>query len=187
MINNKKMNKSKKYIREAFTELLEEKKDISKITVKELIIRADISKSTFYEYYSDIYAVMEEFEDEVILLLTTSIDDYVNSHEKAFMPYIDKIVQYLKAQEDTYRKIITNDSNSSITYKLKNVLIDKIAGDEGITFFSKDKKTKYAEIDFVAAGVIDLFYNYFKSKPSEFLTLDQIGRLVNDLLIKLAK
>ena len=47
-MENRNVRKSKKAIQKAFAELLSEKNDINKITVKEIVERADISKSTFY-------------------------------------------------------------------------------------------------------------------------------------------
>lgn len=58
--------RTKKWIRRAFIELISEKKTINKITVNELAERADITKTTFCYHYDDIYAVAEEFENELI-------------------------------------------------------------------------------------------------------------------------
>ena len=66
--------RTKKMIRNAFTELLEEKKEIENISVSELSERADLSKSTFYYHYPDIYAVAEEFETELIEKLLNILD-----------------------------------------------------------------------------------------------------------------
>ena len=87
--------RTKKMIRKAFAELVAEKQDISKITVKELVERADISKSTFYGHYQDIYAVTEEFESEILELLNETLNTYMIEHEKEFAPYINKIIQHL--------------------------------------------------------------------------------------------
>ena len=45
---------SKRVIREALFELMQEK-PLNKITVKELCERADVNRSTFYAYYTDIF------------------------------------------------------------------------------------------------------------------------------------
>ena len=45
------------------------------ITVGELAERADIAKSTFYNHYDDIYAVAEEFENELIAKLSAVLDE----------------------------------------------------------------------------------------------------------------
>ncbi len=52
--------RSRKSIRTAYAELISEKKDSSKITVKEIVDRADISKSTFYCHYNDINDLVVE-------------------------------------------------------------------------------------------------------------------------------
>ena len=43
--------KTRNLIRDTFAELLYEKKNINKITVTELVQRADINRSTFYSHY----------------------------------------------------------------------------------------------------------------------------------------
>ena len=45
---------SKRVIKESLFQLMQEK-PINKITVKELCERADVNRSTFYAYYTDIY------------------------------------------------------------------------------------------------------------------------------------
>ena len=46
--------KTKKAILQAFSELLKEK-ELRKITVQEIVDKADISRVTFYKYYLDVY------------------------------------------------------------------------------------------------------------------------------------
>lgn len=49
--------KTRNLIRGTFAELLYEKKNINKITVTELVQRADINRSTFYSHY-DVYGTL---------------------------------------------------------------------------------------------------------------------------------
>lgn len=67
--------RTKRWIRRTFTEMMAEKRDIEKITVTELARRADISKTTFYYHYDDIYAVAEEFENELIEQLSAVLSE----------------------------------------------------------------------------------------------------------------
>ena len=60
--------RSRRLIREAMVALLKEK-DISKITVKSIVERADLNRATFYAHYPDVRGVMEEFENETIARL----------------------------------------------------------------------------------------------------------------------
>lgn len=56
--------KTKTKLRETFWQLYQEK-PIEKISVREIIEKAHYNRSTFYEYYPDIYAVLEEIEEEL--------------------------------------------------------------------------------------------------------------------------
>lgn len=54
--------KTRTKLRETFWQLYLEK-PIEKISVREIVEKAHYNRSTFYEYYSDIYAVLEEIEE----------------------------------------------------------------------------------------------------------------------------
>lgn len=59
---------TKTMITEAMTSLLKEK-PIQEITVKELCERADINRGTFYLHYHDIYDLLEQIENNILLYL----------------------------------------------------------------------------------------------------------------------
>ncbi len=60
-----KTNFTKESIQEAFWQLYC-KKDIKKITVKEITDRAGYNRGTFYVYFKDVYDVLEQIEDSLI-------------------------------------------------------------------------------------------------------------------------
>ncbi|MBR5329478.1 MAG: TetR/AcrR family transcriptional regulator [Firmicutes bacterium] len=70
--------KTKEIIRNAFWKLYCTNK-IEKITIKEISAEADISRSTFYEYFSDIYEVLEEIEDEIMSEITDAMQQMLTS------------------------------------------------------------------------------------------------------------
>ena len=177
--------RTRRMIREAFAELVSQKQDIAKITVKELVEKADISKSTFYCHYQDIYAVIEEFEKELLSLLDDTLNTYVKDHQEEFAPYIGKIIQHLKENENLYKKIIVSDLPNQFIDKLKGICIERINKDVHLNALSKDPKVRMVEIDFFTNGIIHLFVDYFKGKIS--ISLDEIGDLSNKLLYKLAR
>ena len=92
-------------IRSAFVELLGEKKNMETITVGELAERADTAKSTFYNHYDDVYAVAEEFENELIAKLSAVLDEIELEKSSEYESYLKKIIEFLKANEDIYRKV----------------------------------------------------------------------------------
>lgn len=177
--------RTRKMIREAFAELVSQKQDIAKITVKELVEKADISKSTFYCHYEDIYAVRDEFEEEIIALLDNALNMYTVEHPEEFAPYISKIVQHLKDNEKLYKKIFVSDEPDKFIEQLKAICNEKINKDIRLNSLSQDQNMRMAEIDFLTNGIIHLFVDYFKGTIA--ISLDEIGSLCNRTLKKLAK
>lgn len=60
-----KPSKSKRHLRQAFLELLSVM-SFNQISVKHIIEKADIGRSTFYFYYDSKYELAEEIENELI-------------------------------------------------------------------------------------------------------------------------
>ncbi len=60
---DRRVLKTKRAIRNAFAKLMVEK-DINDITIIELSKTADINRKTFYNYYSGVYQVIEDIEQD---------------------------------------------------------------------------------------------------------------------------
>lgn len=83
---DKRIEKTKKAIKEAFLEL-RKTKPLEKISVKELCEKAYINKSTFYSHYENIYILSDEIEYETVLSIVSSIPtnlDYTFSNPELF-------------------------------------------------------------------------------------------------------
>ena len=91
---NSSSRKTKKAITEAFAELMHEKCELSNITVKELAARADITRSSFYTHYDNIYEVAGDIQNETMEMLQKNIEDLKNIDD--FNHCIDDITNYLK-------------------------------------------------------------------------------------------
>ena len=63
---NRRTSRVKTAICDAFAELMYEK-ELSKITVRELVDKADVGRATFYKHYYDIYDVYEHIEKTVLV------------------------------------------------------------------------------------------------------------------------
>lgn len=72
--------KTKQSLRDSFWKLYQEK-PMEKITVSEITTAAGVYRSTFYTYYSDVYAVLEEIEAGILESYTDFIDHIPDVHE----------------------------------------------------------------------------------------------------------
>ena len=93
---NRKIQMTKRCIREALFECLKEK-DINKITISSLCEKADINRSTFYKYYGSQYDVVKEMEHEVIQLINAQLND--QPKETSFI----QLLQFLKSNKETIK------------------------------------------------------------------------------------
>lgn len=176
--------RTKNNIRKAFAELLKENKVVEKITVKDLIERADISKSTFYLHYRDIYDIIEEMENEVLDVIEEALNKAYLDNSTSFMPYLNLIFELLKNNEEQYRLIMTAKYPVLFMDKLKKMIYSKVIEDKALTALSKNPDIKKAEVNMMINGILHLVLDYMRDKID--LTLDQIFETINALLIRIS-
>lgn len=168
---NSSSKKTRKLIKKTFAELMNEKKELSKITVTELVKRAEITRSTFYTHYDDIYEVVNDYQLETIELLVS--DDIILTSIKDIYHYFDKIFDCLKKNEDTYKMLLAANGTLTFLEYLKKLAGEKIY----YALQSIIKNNKYLELDvnFYMNGVISELIKYFR-RQSDY-SLDEL--LVN--------
>lgn len=175
--------RTKKIIQDSFIRLLGEKKDLDKITVSELAERADIAKSTFYNHYEDIYAVAQEFEDELIGRLIEGLEAIEAEQATEYEEYLRKIIAFLKENEENYRKAITSSDIPFFIEKLKTVLSKKMFEENRSLPFSQNEKMRYVQIRFLTNACVDTFVDYFKGNIN--MPIEEIGEVIISYLNKL--
>lgn len=114
---------SKKMIRESLYELMKEK-PINKISVTEICARADVNRSTFYAYYTDIYdlnqKIIKEFfslQKKVIKHIKDSIKEKAALDDFTYDDFYKITCYYLKTVEentDLYKFIFNQNTNTAV-------------------------------------------------------------------------
>ena len=169
----KNAQRTKTWIRKAFAELMAEKRSIDKITVTELAKRADISKTTFYYHYPDIYAVAEEFESEITAALTETIDAL---GQDDYSEDIRKILRFIEANGETYRYIVGGGNLTFLVGRLKSIFTKRLSKSAPSYGFSKNKEKCSVQICFLASACVDVIIEYLKGNLSA--SLDTVGEVV---------
>lgn len=72
---DRRVRKTKSQLRTGLAQLMQEK-NIREITVKELVEKVDINRSTFYLHYSDIPGMLQEIEDEILREMEMALSQY---------------------------------------------------------------------------------------------------------------
>ena len=160
----------------------EQKRMLSDISVAELAERADIAKSTFYNHYDDIYAVADEMMKEVLDSLNGIIDAMEADQNKDYRIYIKSIFEFLKENEDLYRKLCNSPDAIFFIDRVKHVITKRAFTNISSPFLSKKKSERYVQISFIGNACVDIMVEYFRGEVD--MTFDELEGVVMSLLNK---
>ena len=124
--------RSKNLIKKTFLELLQEK-ETNKITVTDIVKRADINRSTFYAHYPDVRGVAEKINEEAIETMLKILDDF--KYENFFSnlaPILLEINKNLEDEMDVCRIMIKSDYVDDFFEKGKKVFFEYMKNTESI-------------------------------------------------------
>ena len=135
---DRRTKKTKKAIFQAFSELLKEK-ELRKITVQEVVDKADISRVTFYKYYLDVYDLYDKIENELLTnigLITLQLAD------KPSDEFFKELVTYIYNNRVTFDMVFSPNSTNKLRDKLSHIIegiFKKIYSEKlGISIDSED-------------------------------------------------
>jgi AcrR family transcriptional regulator len=156
--------RSRRLIRQAFIELIQEK-DLEKITVTDVIIRADINRGTFYAHYQDIRAVIEQIENEVIEKMLDILREfhYDNFFENP-MHLLLKISSWLEEDLEFYKVLINSRGSEQFLIKLKNIFVSHMETDSDIPAHLKMKPEFFIHANFFAGGIVNLYQVWLRGE-----------------------
>ncbi len=170
--------RSKNMIKEAFFELLKEK-DYNKITVTDIVNKADLNRSTFYAHYLDVRAITEEFENEVIdkmmeLLKEFEFKNFFNNPT----PLLLEISRFLEKHEAEYRILLKINDAETFLKKLRDIFAEYMKSDSDIPNYLNDTKMVNLRISYFSGGIINMYQDYFNGK---------LNCTLNDIALEVAK
>ncbi|MCI8443722.1 MAG: TetR/AcrR family transcriptional regulator [Clostridia bacterium] len=168
---NSSSRKTRRYIKTAFAELINEKKELNKITVTELVKKADITRSTFYTHYDSIYEVANDYQLETIDLLIN--DDKILNSKDDILNYFDEIINCLKQNEHIYKLLLSSTDSLNFLIVLRKMANQKLYYTLKNNY--KNYDTLELDVSFFIAGMVEEIIIYFKSQSD--YTLDEL--LVN--------
>jgi AcrR family transcriptional regulator len=177
--------RSRKLIRQAFVGLLQEK-DLEKITVTDIITRADINRGTFYAHYQDINAVIEQIENEIIEKMLEFLAEfrYQNFFQNP-LPLLLKISKYLEEDVDFYRILINSNGSEQFLRKLKNNFVQHMKIDTDIPEEIKQSPAFLIRAHFFAGGLVNLYQVWFRGELD--ISLNEISLELSKIIASNAK
>ncbi|HAE41562.1 MAG TPA: TetR/AcrR family transcriptional regulator [Clostridiales bacterium] len=111
-------NVTKKTIKDAFWELYKEKK-IEKITVKDITLKAGYNRSTFYAYFTDVYDILEQIEED----LMPGIEHIppIDTSREHSPDFFENIITIYEKNSAYYSVLLSENGDPRFAIKMKNV------------------------------------------------------------------
>ncbi|MBO4338003.1 MAG: TetR/AcrR family transcriptional regulator C-terminal domain-containing protein [Lachnospiraceae bacterium] len=110
--------KTRKAICEAFAELLT-KKELQKVTVREITEIANINRVTFYKHYLDIYDLYDKIEQEILVeigLLALQLEDISNDE------FYSHLINYFYENRVLFKMIFSPNATGQMRSKLEKLI-----------------------------------------------------------------
>lgn len=105
--NDRRVKKTKKALQYALAELMTHK-ELRKITVQELVDKADIHRATFYSHYHDVYDLYEHLEKSVI----AEIDKIIaNDPTHLYNTVYNAIIDYIYNNPALFRTLLGKNAD----------------------------------------------------------------------------
>lgn len=162
--------RSRKMINAALADLLLEK-PLDKITVTDVVSRAQINRGTFYAHYADIPDVIDNLIQQTFAGIREAIPLQPENLNQIPITLLGKIQQLLEADLEFYQKIMNSTAAPLMMNRLMDVVLEYLLENEALFF--PDKPEQYAiTIRFCAAGLSGLYRDWFTGKLS--MTLDEL-------------
>ena len=152
--------RSRKLIRQAFMDILQECGS-AKMTVTEIVRRADINRATFYAHYPDVQGVIDEIENEIIdkmfdVLRSAPQNDFLNDPK----PLLVSIKSYVEDNIDSFRILVKANEALPFMEKMKIVFVEFMSGYEGLPADLRSDPRYPLRCMYFAGGLLSIYQQW---------------------------
>lgn len=178
--DNRAARRSRRMLRQAFEELLTER-DFSKITVTDIVERADLNRSTFYAHYPDIYGIVDEMQEEIIgrhMELFRQIQ--FRNILKDPRPYLSCITATMEENLDLMHRLGLTENVHRKSGKFQQMMEYDIMHHSDIPRQIRESAQFAIRVHFFMGGIMNTYQNWAEGKLS--CTLDQLSEQIADMI-----
>lgn len=178
----KSARRSRRMIEEAYLSLMQEK-DIQKITVTDIVKRADLNRGTFYAHYENAQAVLFEIENKIIgkmieFLREVSTENFFHDP----LPLLFKVADYLEENSELFRFFLGSRGSEQFATKLKDIFVNQLKNSSEVPDSIKNTSQFIIRVNFFAGGVINMYQVWFRGNLSQSLKEVSIG--IGDIITR---
>ncbi len=173
--------RSKRMIIASLADLLQDK-PLDKITVTDVVNRAQINRGTFYAHYTDIPDVI----NHLIMGVFSTIEQAISEEPKqlADVPHVllKRIQTFLEEDMEFCRKVMNSGAAAMMQERLIQYVLDYMLQHEPVYGFG-DHRLYELTIRFCAGGLGNLYRDWFAGKIN--ITLDQLTQEAENMVCRI--
>lgn len=174
---NRRTRLTKRLLRESLLELLQEK-PVDHITVKELCERAELNRSTFYAYYTDVPALYEEMGNE----LADALLEHIQTMNDQSGLNTELMLTYIRDNYEMFRLLVYcdhyTDLNQSIIKRIFQGFFNiSLKGD----FHNVPEEREYA-LQFIFMGGTGVIHRWVQNDCD--LPPRQVAQLIDAMIAR---
>ena len=165
--------------------ILNREKYIHEISISELSKAANISRTSFYTYYEDVYSVVEEMETEIL----DGFEDLNREAEKYNLKkihvgnpyYIDiKVFEYIDQNREIFKTLLGRYGDPLFRYKYTQVLTNQFFRKVKLDYELKDDTSLHILRSFLVKGLLGVIEEWIFNQAD--ITPETMERITTKLL-----
>ena len=158
---------------------INQEQDQDNQTVVDIIHRADLSRNTFYAHYQDVFAVLEELENDFLSEMNHYLDEAIENKEFSDpLSLLQKFQRFVENSIENNRLLLANQNAAAFCEKVKRVFIGRVMESLPTTGV-KDTEGFLIFLECVAGGFVSLYQKSLKNEST--LTLGEITSEINQI------
>ncbi len=172
--------RSKTMIKEALLELMVEK-PFDKITITDIVKKADINRGTFYAHYDNTSEVLRSISASVIDEIA-SVFKAKNNSDALWNPrgYLKQISDFFLTNPNYFARLVATDKISEVLNDARHSAIEKILNDLGTDLPDSARAQLAIILDYSMSGITALYTDILLEKIP--VTLEDSAEYIANLL-----
>ena len=173
---SRRIRYTKMVLRESLMELMKTR-PISAISIKEICAKADISRSSFYNYYTDQYDLLQKTEEETLAFINNNLNKYAfyKNEKQGALRMVEEILQYVVDNNKSIYVLFSENGNINFQKTLFSSMYEKNIM-KSLTDKLPDEQTKQYYFLFIVTGTISLIYHWIKNGMDK--SIPELAKLI---------
>ena len=168
-------------ILEAFIELMQEKQ-VEKITVTDIVKRADLNRGTFYAHYQNPLAVLAQIENDIVRKMLEFLQEvHCQNFFQDPLPLLKKVENYIEENLEYFRKLISSNGSDRFIIKLQNIFVEYIEDNAEIPESIRSTGDFLIRAHFFAGGIANTYQSWLCGALDK--SLHEISIIIGDIII----